>query len=113
MSTENTFNILNEEDYRDVYVTLLDNGGNDLPRMGVGKDSKGVFLVDLEASESPDRVKTYVKRGLDVLDVVRLGIRAEVFQEWASDDIRFRVDEDLQGEWDEFCNSVFQEDELD
>ena len=112
MSTENTFNILNEEDYKHVYVTLLDNGGDDLPRLGIGKDQKGVFLVDLEPTDCPARVKTYAKRGLDVLDVVRLGIHAEVFQEWASDDIRFRVDEDLQGEWDEFCNSIFGEDEL-
>jgi hypothetical protein len=89
-------------------VTLLDNGGEDLPKLGIGKDAQGVFMVDLEASEDPLKIKTYVKRGLDVLDVIKLGVHTDVFQEWASDDIRFRVDDDLQGEWDEFCNAIFE-----
>lgn len=109
MNTHSTFDILDEEHHKSLYATLLDNGGNDLPKLGVGKDSEGVFLVDLEASEDPIKVKTYVKKGLDVLDVLKLGLHTEVFEEWASDDIRFRVDEDLQGEWDEFCNSIFEE----
>lgn len=109
MSTENTFDILNEEHHASLYATLLDNGGEDLPKLGIGKDSQGVFLVDLEADEDPIKVKTYVKRGLDVLNVIRLGVHTNVFQEWATDDIRFRVDEDLQGEWDDFCNAVFDQ----
>lgn len=108
MNTINTFDILNEDEYKSLYVTLLDNGGDDLPRLGIGRDSDGVFIVDLEASEDPVKVKTYVKKGLDILDVVKLGLHTEVFEGWASDDIRFRVDEDLQGEWDEFCDAIFE-----
>lgn len=109
MNTETTFDLLSEEHHRSLYATLLDNGGDDLPKLGIGKDERGVFVVDLESCEDPIKVKTYVKRGLDVLDVIKLGIRTEVFQEWASDDIRFRVDGDLQGEWDEFCNAIFDQ----
>jgi hypothetical protein len=109
MNTVSTFNILDEDDHKNLFVTLLSNGGDDLPKLGVGKDERGVFIVDLEPDENPIKIKTYVKRGLDVLDVVKIGVRTEVFQEWASDDIRFRVDEDLQGEWDNFCNAIFEE----
>lgn len=109
MNTVSTFNVLDERDHKNLFVTLLSNGGDDLPKMGVGRDEQGIFIVDLEPDDSPIKVKTYVKKGLDVLDVVKLGTRANVFQEWASDDIRFRVDEDLQEEWDVFCNSVFEE----
>ena len=107
MNPENTFDLLNEEHHKTLYATLLDNGGEEFPKLGIGKDTGGVFIVDLEPSEDTLKVKTYVRKGLDVLDVIKLGIRSEVFQEWASDDIRFRVDEDLQGEWDVFCNAVF------
>ena len=109
MNTVSTFNVLDENDHKSLFVTLLSNGGDDLPKMGVGKDEQGIFIVDLEPDDSPIKVKSYVKRGLDVLDVVKLGVRSDVFQEWASDDIRFRVDEELQGEWDEFCNAIFEE----
>lgn len=109
MNTVSTFNVLDETDHKSLFVTLLSNGGDDLPKMGVGKDERGIFIVDLEPDDSPIKVKSYVKRGLDVLDVVKLGVRSDVFQEWASDDIRFRVDEELQGEWDEFCNAIFEE----
>jgi hypothetical protein len=108
MNNINTFDILNEDHHKSLYVTLLDNGGDDLPKMGIGKDPDGVFIVDLEACDDPIKVKTYVKKGLDVFEVIKLGLRTEVFQEWASDDIRFRVDEDLQGEWDQFCNAIFE-----
>ena len=102
------FDMLNANQYREIYVTLLDNGGEDNPRLGIGKDSTGVYVVDLlEDNGDTTRVKTYVDSNLDVMDVVKIGLKAEVFQEWASDDIRFRVDEDLQAEWDEFCNQVF------
>lgn len=103
----NTFDLLNANQYKELYVTLLDNGGDEYPRMGIGKDSTGVFVVDMDDTGDPIRVKTYVKPSLNVMDVVDIGIKAEVFQAWASDDIRFRVDEDLQSEWDEFCNEVF------
>lgn len=108
MNTEIVFDILNVEHHKSLYATLLDNGGEDLPKLGIGKDERGVFLVDLEPCEDPLKIKTYVKKGLDVLDVIKLGVHTEVFQEWASDDIRYRVDEDLQGEWDEFCNAIFE-----
>lgn len=109
MNTHHTFDILSEEHHKSLYVTLLDNGGDDLPKLGIGKDAEGVFVVDLEACQDPIKVKTYVKKGLDVLDVLRLGLHTEVFQEWASDDIRFRVDEDLQEEWDKFCDAIFEQ----
>lgn len=109
MNTTSTFNVLSESDHKSLFVTLLSNGGDDLPKLGVGKDGQGVFIVDLEPDDDPIKIKTYVKKGLDVLDVVKLGVHTAVFQEWASDDIRFRVDEDLQGAWDEFCNAVFEE----
>ena len=109
MNTETIFDILSEEHHKSLYVTLLDNGGEEFPRLGIGKDEDGVFVVDLEPSEDPIKIKTYVKKGLDVLDIIKLGVKTEVFQEWASDDIRFRVDDDLQGEWDNFCNAIFEE----
>lgn len=109
MNPETTFDILNVEHHQSLYATLLDNGGDELPKLGIGKDTQGVFVVDLEPCEDSLKVKTYVKKGLDVLDVIKLGVHTEVFQEWASDDIRFRVDEELQGEWDEFCNAIFEQ----
>lgn len=111
MNTEtNTFDILNETNYNELYVTLYDNQENDIPQFGIGKDNTGVFVVDLNPDSGTNiRGKLYVVPGMRVMDVVKAGVDAEVFEERSSDDIRFRVDEDLQGEWDEFYNKILGE----
>lgn len=102
-----TFNLHNEADYRNLFVTLYDTGGEEVPQLGIGRDDSGVFLVDL----NPDtgdiiRSKLYVIFGMKVLDVVQAGIKTGVFEEWSADDIRMKTCEDLQAEWDEFYNVV-------
>ena len=108
MNTEaNTFDILNEDDYSELYVTLLDNGGEDNPQLGIGKDPTGVYVVDLDPNSGTNtRGKLYVTPGMRVMDVVKAGIDCGVFEEWSSDDIRFKTGEDLQGEWDEFYDRI-------
>lgn len=102
-----TFNLHKESDYNDLFVTLHDTGGEDVPQIGIGKDATGVFLVDLNP-ESGDviRMKLYVTFGMKVLDVVQAGIKTGVFEQWAPDDIRMKTCDDLQAEWDEFYNLI-------
>jgi len=106
----NSFDILEENSYNELYVTLYDNQEMDIPQLGIGKDSTGVYVVDLNPDMGSNvRGKLYVIPGMRVMDVVKAGVDTEVFEERSSDDIRFRVDGDLQGEWDEFYNKILGE----
>lgn len=107
-----TFNVLDESSHKELLVVLNDNGGTDFPRLGIGEDNEGVYIVDLLVDTSNIKLKQYVIPGMRVMDVVKAGLRTNVFEEWASDDIRFRVDDDLQGEWDEFYSKVLPGNDL-
>jgi hypothetical protein len=106
----NTFDILDEKSHNELYVTLVDNQETDIPQFGIGKDDTGVYVVDLNPDNGTNtRGKLYVTPGMRVMDVVKAGVDSQVFEERSSDDIRFRVDDDLQGEWDEFYNKILGE----
>ena len=107
-----TFNVLDESSHQELLVVLNDNGGTDFPRLGIGEDTEGVYIVDLLVDTSNIKLKQYVVPGMRVMDVVKAGLKSNVFEEWASDDIRFRVDDDLQGEWDEFYSKVLPASDL-
>lgn len=107
MTETETFDILNENSYNEIQVTLFDTGGEEVPQLGIGEDKTGVFVVDLNPDTGISiRKKLYVTPGMRIMDVVKAGIRSGVFEEWSSDDIRLKTCEDLQGEWDEFYNRI-------
>lgn len=107
MFKDNTFDILDEKCYNELQVTLLDTGGEEAPVLGIGEDQTGVYIVDLDPNNGINtRGKLYVTPGMRIMDVVNAGVKSEVFEAWASDDIRMKTCEDLQGEWDEFYNKI-------
>ena len=100
----------------EIKVRIADNGEWEYLRIGLGKDSKGVFLVDLDDDGQNLKPKTYVKEGLDIDDLVRLGLKHEVFEDWSFNgrkDIRYRMDDDLQGEWDDYLHEILTSKDFD
>ena len=109
MSKE-TFDIMKETSYYELLVTLLDNTGDDYPQMGIGQDTNGVYIVDLfTANTETLREKKYVIPGMRAMDVVKVGIKHHLFQENASDDVRYRCDEPLLNERKAFLDEVLIE----
>ncbi len=107
---KNKFNI--EEDMNLVVVELMDDSEYEYLRMGIGECEDGVFVVDLEEGDDEREMK-YVKEGLSVEDVCKIGIEVGVFvdsSEWGYDENdKVRLNWELEGyeeKWEEFYSRV-------
>lgn len=86
-----------------VKVKLMDNGDWEYDRLGIGEVEGRVFMMDLENEE--DEVE-FVREGLSVEEVLRMGVEVGVFEEidWGYDEndkVRLNLDCEV-GCWDKF-----------
>ncbi len=111
INNKNYLSVESEEDYEMVKVELMDDGDWEYVRVGIGEMSGKVFVVDLDDSGEMLREMRFVKEGLSVDDVLKIGCEVGVFVEidWGYDeDDKFRVkmNDDGEGDWDEFFKRV-------
>ena len=95
-----------EEDMEMVEVELMDDGDWEYVRMGVGVMNGKTFVVDLDDSGEEWREMNFVKEGLSVEDVLRIGCEVGVLVEidWGYDEndkVRVKMN-DGEGDWEEF-----------
>ena len=102
-----------EEEMELVMVSLMDDGDWEYLRMGIGECEDGVFVVELDDSGEEEREMKYVKEGLSVEDVCKIGIEVGVFvdsSEWGYDESdRVRMNWEMEGDeekWKEFWEKV-------
>ncbi len=90
--------------------SLMDNGDWEYDRVGIGKDKKGLFLVDVDDINEEWRVVNRVKEGLNVEDVLKVGVECGVFEVMKdgydkNDDYRWN-EESGDKEMERFCKKV-------
>ncbi len=99
-----------ESDLDLVKVVLMDDGDWEYNRMGVGENEGRVFIVDLDDSGEEEREMEYVKEGLSVEDVLKIGVECGVINEidWGYDeDDKFRVNwESGEEDWDNYRKKI-------
>ena len=104
MKTE--YNIDCEDDCELLKVTLMDNGDWEYDRMGLGVCEGRVFMVELDDTGELIREMEYVKDGLSVQDVLKIGCDVGVIVQidWGySQRDLYRVNWDcLPEDWDKF-----------
>jgi hypothetical protein len=103
-----------EEDIELVKVEMMDDSDWEYVRWGVGEVDGKVFMVDLDDGDE-EREMMYVKEGLSVEDVCKIGVEVGVFvdsSEWGYDEndkYRMKWDvEDVSFVWDEFYERVLK-----
>jgi hypothetical protein len=103
-----------EEDIELVKVEMMDDSDWEYVRWGVGEVDGKVFMVDLDDGDE-EREMMYVKEGLSVEDVCKIGVEVGVFvdsSEWGYDENdRYRVSwdvEDVSFVWDDFYKRVLK-----
>jgi hypothetical protein len=100
------YNVDCEDDCELLKVTLMDNGDWEYDRMGLGVCEGRVFMVDLDDSGELIREMEYVKDGLSVQDVLKIGCDVGVIVQidWGYDERDlYRVNWDcLPEDWDKF-----------
>lgn len=77
--------------YAWIKVSLMDDGDWEYTRTGIGEFNNRVFIVDLDDTGEQFREMIWVKNGLSVEDVLRIGVETGVF-----DKIDWGYDEDDQ-----------------
>lgn len=97
------------QDLEMVEVAMMDDSDWEYLRVGIGEMGGKVFVVDLDDSGEMLREMKFVKEGLSVDDVLKIGCEVGVFVEidWGYDeDDKFRVSWEGEGDWDEFNKRV-------
>ena len=92
--------------------SLMDNGYYEDDDLGIGEDSKGVFIIDIGDSGMEWRGMNRVKEGLSVDDVCKIGVECGVFVECGDDEVygledNYRVNSESEEEsWNMFKERV-------
>ena len=100
-----------DEDWGLVKVKLMDNSDWEYDRVGLGECEGRVFMVDLDDSGEMERDMEYVKDGLSIQDVLKIGCDVGVFAEidWGydeSDKVRCNWECDGIEAWNKFRELV-------
>ena len=83
----------NDEQYRqEIFQVLDDNGDWEYPRLGLGEDHIGLYLVDLDDTGEQFREKLYVNDTFSAGDVIKEGLTLGVFVKDDEGDIRYNMD---------------------
>ena len=82
MTTANQLDLYNEEQYKEIFMTLVDNGDWEYTRLGFGEDHVGLYMVDLDDSGEPFRDKIYINEKFSVSDVLAEGVDCGVFEKY-------------------------------
>ena len=116
INNKSYLSVESKKDMKMVVVSLMDDGDWEYVRMGIGKvvskkkEDRKVFVVDLDDSGEVWREIMFVKEGLSINDVLKIGCEVGVLVEidWGYDkDDKFRVKMDeVVGGWDEFFKKV-------
>ena len=89
---------------------LMDDSEYEYNRVGIGEYKGKVFIVDLDDSGEKYRELGFVKEGMNIEDVLNIGIECGVWKEidWGYDEFdKYRVCWDLNGdEFDMFKEKV-------
>ena len=105
MNNKMFLSVEEEEDMEMVEVELMDDGDWEYVRVGVGVMNGRVFVVDLDDGGEEWREMNFVKEGLSVEDVLRVGCEVGVLMEWLGydekDKVRVKM-ESGEGDWEEF-----------
>ena len=95
--------IYNEDQYKEVFLTLDDNGDWEYTRLGFGEDHVGLYIVDLDDSGEQFRDKFYINEKFSVQDVLAEGVACGVFEKYDDPvwqrDYAVRVDEGAGDIW--------------
>ena len=98
------------EDMDCVEVVMMDDSVYEYNRVGVGEYEGRVFIVDLDDSGEKYRELEFVKEGLNINEVLNIGVECGVWKEidWGYDEFdKYRVCLDLDGdEFDKFKEKV-------
>ena len=89
---------------KEILVALTDD--NDLFRSAIGKDEKGLYVVDFAEDLQRFRTKLYVKPELTLNEVLRIGLECKAFDQCGIDEYRFEADQNPLEEWKAFCSTV-------
>ena len=87
------FNINSVSDNRKLVISMMDDGDWEYDRLGIGKDEKGLFIVDLDDSGEEFRVVNRVKKDIDLDKLLKIGCECKVWRDYKgydSDD-KYRV----------------------
>ena len=110
IDNKNYLSVESKKDMKMLEVELMDDGDWEYLRMGVGVMNERVFVVDLDDSGEEWREMKFVREGLSVDDVLRIGCEVGVFVEidWGYDeDDKVRVKmESGEGDWEEFYRRI-------
>lgn len=99
--------LFNDEQYRqEIFQVFDDNGDWEYPRLGLGEDHIGLYLVDLDDTGEQFREKLYVNDTFSAQDVIKEGLTLGVFVKDDEGDIRYNMDETAR--WPEFFKRVAQ-----
>ena len=79
MTTTSILDIESEEYETEVFMRFEDNGDWEYLRWGMGKDKKGLYMVDLDDSGERGRVKFRIREGLSAEDVIKKGAELGIF----------------------------------
>ena len=100
----------NSEDLDCVEWVLMDDGDYEYNRVGIGEYEGKVFVIDLEDDGEGLKELRFVKEGMDINEVLNIGIECGVWKEidWGFDEFdKYRVCWDLNGdEFDKFKEKV-------
>ena len=79
MTTTSILDIESEEYISEIFMRIEDNGDWEYLRWGMGKDQKGLYMVDLDDSGERGRVKFRIRKELSAEDVIRKGAELGIF----------------------------------
>lgn len=79
MTTTYILDIESEEYISEILMRFEDNGDWGYLRWGMGKDKKGLYMVDLDDSGERGRLKFRIRKELSAEDVIRKGVGLGIF----------------------------------
>ena len=79
MTTTSILDIESEEYWSEVFMRIEDNGDWGYLRWGMGKDQKGLYLVDLDDTGELRREKIRIRKELSAEEVIKKGAELGIF----------------------------------
>jgi hypothetical protein len=106
---KSSLDIDSEEDMDLVEIVMMDDGDWEYNRVGIGEYNNRIFLVDLDDSGEESREMKFVKEGMSIGEVLKIGVECGVWKEFDGYDEydQYRVCMDCDPDaWDNFCSRV-------
>jgi hypothetical protein len=106
---EGKFDVTDDFHKRRLFIAIEDDSDDEFPRVGIGRDEEGVFLVDLSNTGLRYREKFYCKPEFNVNKILDLGVELNIFRKGGYHGYIYRTDPEA-GNYNEFFNQVVKQD---